>query len=78
MAECPNTFDQKHHYRPRKFGAVTQRTVLGCACGRECPRDEVDAVKAALRAGDEEIARQREAARRFTEKSAPAEQARLL
>ena len=59
---CESTFDNKHHYAPRQWGALetgNRRTVLACVCTKVCPPKEVAAVQAALDATEFEIESQR-------------------
>ena len=84
MDICSGTFDQQHHYAPRKWLARDEkghsldqlvkghwRTVLACVCGQECPPSLRAQVEAELRETDAEKDRQRTALSRPPLDSAP-------
>lgn len=71
---CPNTFDGKHHYAPRRWllrdaagraldpnVSSNWYTVLACVCAKQCPWSERASVEAGLAATAAERAAQRTA-----------------
>lgn len=69
---CPNTFDGKHHYTPRRWlsrdaaGRALDPNVrsnwyevLACVCAKRCPYEERDRVLTGLAATAAERAAQR-------------------